>query len=101
MHKNCYSIKCTERFAEHDDYHRRCTALTGKISVSTDGYVYPCVFYENHIKPIGDLNEDSLERIWNSKLANEFIIWKNDISENCTYCKQNLNCTQICAGGIF
>lgn len=86
---------------KNNNFYRRCTALTGKLCVSTTGDVYPCVFYENIMPPIGNLYNQTIEEIWLSSSAKSFLKRKNDQLMECSNCNSNQNCTQICAGSLL
>lgn len=101
MHNICDELSCDLNVAEKSDYYRRCTALTGKVCISANGDVYPCVFYEGKIPAIGSVKNRSLMEIWNSQEAATFRQNRIIQLERCVTCNNNRNCTQICAGSAL
>ena len=74
----------------------KCTAMRAKICIDHLCNVYPCVFYENYISPIGNVKEQSLMNIWESEKANEFRRWIMKRNENCIKCTRSKVCPQKC-----
>jgi len=101
LHNVCDSSICMETHGTAEDVHIRCTALTGKLCLSVEGEVYPCVFYENMTEPIGSLSEKGILEIWNSREARRFLTQKATNEAKCMRCSLNKKCTQICAGSIL
>ena len=101
LHHTCDSDTCMEKHEMTNTYYVRCTALTGKICLSTNGDAYPCVFYENKMEPVGSVLKDSILDIWNSEKAYEFREKKIIREKKCAYCSLNNKCTQICAGSLL
>ena len=84
-----------------NSFYRRCTALTGKLCISSNGDIYPCVFYENKMSPIGNINNQTIKEIWTSSNAEAFLQRKNEQLKKCSNCSLNQKCTQVCAGALL
>lgn len=100
-----YSHKSFEEFIfcgdlKQNKFFRKCTALTSKICISTNGDYYPCVFYENKIPPLGNAYCHSISEVWDSSNSKKFIEWSNKLNECCISCSNNKDCTQICGAFI-
>lgn len=102
-HYSPRSIPCSlpANTTQTNEYYSRCTALTGKVCIAANGDVYPCVFYEGVIKPLGNLNERTIIDIWNSDESRIFLEKKNELQKKCHHCINNKNCAQICAGAVL
>lgn len=88
---------CLEKQVRNE-VHFRCTAMRSKMCISTNGDVYPCVFLENRMKPLGNINEKNISEIWNSEESSQYVskIIKKNLK--CINCNNSQLCTQYCAG---
>lgn len=75
--------------------------MTGKLCISVDGDVYPCVFYEGRMTPLGSLRKKKILDIWGSSEAEHFLFKRNNHLDKCVHCILNKSCTQICAGNLL
>ena len=91
------SDQCMNTYLERNEgKFVKCTAMRSKVCINHRCDVYPCVFFENHMQPIGNIKVDSLIDIWNSDKANMFrekILHK---AEKCSRCEHARKCPQIC-----
>ncbi len=79
--------------------HMRCTAMRSKICISSCGDIYPCVFMENKIKPLGNIRKHTLQEIWTSSRSEIFVEELVKKSQKCINCENSKYCAQVCAGG--
>ncbi|GEM_PF-2070228 len=93
--------ECENSCSHCDDTHMRCTAMRSKMCISTNGNVYPCVFLESKINPIGNLFLETLEDIWNSKVSNDYVKTQIEKSLKCSNCSFGKYCYQKCAGELI
>ena len=76
--------------ATKDLGHRYCSMPWYRLSIQPDGDVYPCPLTSN---PIGNLNEQSIENIWNGDSLAAFrakvnvVENQNEDCRNCTHCR--------------
>lgn len=70
--------------------HKSCTMPWYRISIQPNGDIFPCpVAYE----PIGNLQQDNILDIWNSKKMHDFRLGVNNVDNmnedciNCTHCR--------------
>ena len=63
--------------------------------IEADGSVYPCDFYAIDRYRLGNLNTDSLDKIFSNKVTEEFLRESGDINKNCKECKYY----SLCRGG--
>ncbi|EMT38016.1 radical SAM additional 4Fe4S-binding SPASM domain-containing protein [Thermoanaerobacter thermohydrosulfuricus] len=93
---DCYN--CPPVRNESKDLFMRCTALRAKICIAANGDVYPCVFMENRIPPLGNILRDSLQEIWESSYSIKFVQSLIQKNGRCLSCVNSQYCTQICWG---
>lgn len=101
LHNVCDYDVCTENCETISEFYMRCTAMTGKLCISVDGDVYPCVFYEGRMTPLGSLRKKKILDIWGSSEAEHFLFKRNNHLDKCVHCILNKSCTQICAGNLL
>ncbi|WP_420404972.1 SPASM domain-containing protein [Nisaea sp.] len=70
--------------------HRFCSMPWHRLSIQPDGEVYPCPL---SAKPIGNLNEQTIDEIWNGERLATFrskvnvVEDQNEDCRNCTHCR--------------
>jgi radical SAM protein with 4Fe4S-binding SPASM domain len=102
-----YSIESAERFLPRDDrysryriedgvlmpksgLHNRCVRLWERSVITWDGVVVPCCFDKNAEYPLGNINENSFDEVWQSEKYDDFrnrvLTGRRDIPicRNCT-----------------
>lgn len=92
---------CDQNHGSSSCTHIRCTAMRSKLCISTNGDVYPCVFLEKRIRPLGNLVKEGFEEIWNSKKANDYVSTMIEKTSKCSSCKVGKYCPQTCAGELI
>ena len=65
--------------------------------VEADGSVYPCDFYALDAFCLGNLNQDSMDKIQNERIKSGFIERSRNHSNQCLGCKWH----KICRGGCY
>lgn len=100
-HWTSSSQLCAAQGEFNNEFFRKCTAMSGKICIATNGDVYPCVFYEGRIPPLGNIKTSPIIDIWGSRTADEFVKERDTVSIKCEHCKLNRRCTQKCAGSML
>lgn len=76
----------------------KCTAMRAKMCISVEGDVYPCVFLEGRIKPLGNVRQNSIAEIWSSTEAESYC---GSIPQHCAECPSARKCAQKCAGDVI
>lgn len=68
----------------------KCSALRTKFWISCNGDVFPCEMYR-HFK-VGNILESACDKIWTSKIANDFRDHVSQTFSDCDSCKHSSYC---------
>lgn len=87
-----------DNYSYSDTTYMRCTAMRSKVCIAANGDVYPCVFMEKKIPPLGNILHDDLQEIWKSEKSEMFVQSLIQQNEKCCNCINSRYCPQKCAG---
>lgn len=71
---------------------------TDFLLIRSNGDVYPCVFYSNELKPMGNVNENTLKSICENFERDELYSKLGDYPDECTNCAKVTYCHGGCRG---
>lgn len=81
---------------EFDKLYYGCRATKSKLEIYANGDVYPCIFFENQMKPTSNVLEDTLENIWRQDETLNMLRNQRVNNEDCNKCGFNIFCNGGC-----
>lgn len=81
---------------EFDKLYYGCRAARSKLEIYSNGDVYPCIFFENQMKPTSNVLQDTLKNIWKQDSTLNMLRNQRVSNEKCNKCGFNVFCNGGC-----